>query len=567
MRNRITGRKVAAVYSDCPDPTHNGNPFIMALHPSLDEEKAASLMRRLPKFPKAIRGEDDSFRAEVLMKVLDYIEPLPPLLELEQKISRLLRHGYVGRNRNNAAWAKQLCEGFKDLDFERGGAEYVPSIRSNITGFNIFGVSGSGKSTAIESVLDLFDQVIEHTVFDGESFEQKQLTWLKLECPFDGSTKGMCIDFFSEVDELLGTNYSQTWASERKSANQMLKPMARVAYMHGLGVLVVDEIQRLSLMKSGGADKMLNFFVQLTNRIGIPVVLIGTFKSLSLFRQSFSQARRSAGQGDMIWTNMANDEDWDFLLEGLWEYQVTKSATKLDPEQTRELYDAMYEESQGIIDIAVKLYMLVQWEVIGEESEKITPSLIRSVAKKRLATLRPLLQALKVGDLDAIAKHEGLKDVVPDRDAMTEHLKRSQRRVYLGKTQRTMRNQRENAQKEAGVDALLEMISDVVEKAGYEPTLALDASKKALERHAHEQNIKLATRDALRIAEACEAEKEAKSAQKGPKGKIKKRETSLSGDLREIVKGSKKEKSPHQGLVDAGLIQSPEEVVSGSEGL
>jgi len=63
--------------------------------------------------------------------------------------------------------------------------------------------------------------------------------------------------------------------------------MARVAAIHGVGVLVIDEINRLSGSSSGGAASMLSFFVQLTNSLGIPVVLVGTYKPGSCSAESF----------------------------------------------------------------------------------------------------------------------------------------------------------------------------------------------------------------------------------------------------------------------------------------
>ncbi len=62
--------------------------------------------------------------------------------------------------------------------------------------------------------------------------------------------------------------------------------MSLTAANHCIGVLVIDEIQRLSQARSGGAERMLNFFVQLINTIGVPVVLIGTYKARSLIRQN-----------------------------------------------------------------------------------------------------------------------------------------------------------------------------------------------------------------------------------------------------------------------------------------
>ena len=77
--------------------------------------------------------------------------------------------------------------------------------------------------------------------------------------------------------------------------------MSQVARHTGLGMLVIDEIQHLKQAKSGGSEKMLNFFVTLVNTIGVPVVLIGTTKAMSVLQSEFSQARRGSGQGDMVW--------------------------------------------------------------------------------------------------------------------------------------------------------------------------------------------------------------------------------------------------------------------------
>ncbi|MBN1062511.1 ATP-binding protein [Clostridium botulinum] len=68
-----------------------------------------------------------------------------------------------------------------------------------------------------------------------------------------------------------------------------------------MGMLIVDEVQHLSTAKSGGAEKMLNYFVTLINTIGVRVILVGTRKALEILESEFRQARRGSGQGDIIW--------------------------------------------------------------------------------------------------------------------------------------------------------------------------------------------------------------------------------------------------------------------------
>ena len=151
---------------------------------------------------------------------------------------------------------------------------------------------------------------------------------------------------------------------------------------------------------------MLNFFVTLVNEIGIPVMFIGTMKAKSLLQKDFRQARRSSGQGDMVWQQMKNDDNWEVFLTSMWDYQWTMEPIEL----SREMIDTMYYESQGIIDVAVKLFILAQSRAIETGTEKVTPQLIIKVAKEELQIMRPLLDALKSGDPREIAKYE---DIIP----------------------------------------------------------------------------------------------------------------------------------------------------------
>ena len=233
-----------------------------------------------------------------------------------------------------------------------------------------------------------------------------QVVWLKLDCPFDGSIKGLCLNFFQAVDDLLGSRYYERYASGRRTVDELLPRMARVAALHGLGVLVIDEIQHLSEAKSGGSRKMLNFFVQLVNTIGLPVVLVGTYKALGLLSGEFRQTRRGTGQGDYVWDPMANDDTWQYFIEALWRFQYTRKPTAL----TDALRDMLHEASAGITDFAVKLYMLAQARAIARDDMDITPGLIRSVAKDSLRLAAPILQALRTNDMRLL---QGVEDVVP----------------------------------------------------------------------------------------------------------------------------------------------------------
>jgi hypothetical protein len=151
---------------------------------------------------------------------------------------------------------------------------------------------------------------------------------------------------------------------------------------------------------------MLNFFVQLINTIGLPVVLVGTYKAISVLSGEFRQTRRGTGQGDLVWDRMKKDETWDWFLECLWGYQYVQNLSHLTP----ALNQALYDVTQGITDFAVKVYMLTQIRAITTGEEAITEQGIRLAAQESLRMANPILSALRTGDIRIL---HSVEDVHP----------------------------------------------------------------------------------------------------------------------------------------------------------
>lgn len=402
----IKGKAVKAIYRENTIPTYVGNPLIDALPDILSADAAIDELAYYPPYNDSLRTLPNETRYHLLENIVRFFTPLNVHIDLERRISRVIRTGYIERNpmknkfwRDNAKRADAVNESSysqygKDDDFHSTSAY----------GFNMVGISGIGKSLAVERILRLYPQVIHHTKYHERTFNYSQIVWLKLDCPFDGSLKGLCINFFQTVDSLLGTSYHKNYGGKTRTTDEMLPYMALVAANHGIGVLVIDEIQRLSLSKSGGTEKMLNFFVQIVNTVGVPVILVGTYKSLSIFDGNFSQTRRGTGQGDLVWDRMKYDEEWELFVNALWEYQYTKKVCSLEPNP--EIFEVLYDETQGITDLAVKVYMLAQERAIETGTEIVTASIIRSVAKDRFRMLQPALAALRSKTKNALVRFE-----------------------------------------------------------------------------------------------------------------------------------------------------------------
>ncbi|WP_057767783.1 ATP-binding protein [Cytobacillus praedii] len=390
-----------AIYTSQELEDFKGNPLIEALPPILSFEDAYNKLAFLPEYDPKERNLSIHHRYHALLRLTRFYQPTNKTIELELKFSRFLRYGYVNRNPKNKEHTMVLNE-LKDRLINKYELGISHDIRTTSSSFTLMGFSGIGKTSAVERVLSLYPQVIIHK-YPLSIF---QITWLKLNSPHDGSIKTLCMDFFLKVDELLGTNYLEKYGKKRNSNSSMVVRMAQVARLHCIGAIIIDEIQHLMIGKKSDSEELMNFFVTLVNEVGVPVMLIGTMKAKSILQQDFRQARRSSGHGDMVWQQMQNDDNWKVLISAMWDYQWTKFETEL----TDEWIYYLYKESQGITDVALKLYLLGQSYAIESGVEKLTFDIIKYVKKEYLKLIQPMLKALESGKKDDLIKYE---DITP----------------------------------------------------------------------------------------------------------------------------------------------------------
>ena len=386
-------------------PEYEDNPFIASLPPLRSQQQLHDALAARPSYHTQERGYDATLRKHCIMRLGRYFEPLERQIKLADRFGMLIRQGYIGRNPLTHDYIRHLQNGAERVETKSLTIPTRHSVENTANSFSLIGCSGIGKSKAIEKVLHQYPECIQHT----EPFSLVQITWLKLDCPPQGSPKQLCINFFSAVDRLIGTNYFNWYGSRRASVDEMMVHMAHVANLHALGVLVIDEIQHLSKSKIG-PEALLNFLVTLVNTIGVPVILIGTLSAVPMLQANFRQARRANGLGSLIWDRMPRDTSWNFFIDRLWAYQWTREHTAISP----EIKDVLYEESQGILDIVVKLFMLAQLRVvnIGEARsgpETLTATLLRQVAREDFHMVRPMLDALRKNDAKALLKYDDLR--------------------------------------------------------------------------------------------------------------------------------------------------------------
>lgn len=422
-----------ARYKEQDVADYQGNPLIEALPAIISYEEAAKRLLSYPPIGENERSMPSHIRYHLVLRLSRFFQPWAIHTDLEEKISSIIRQGYISRNPLGPDYARTFRTVHQAIDGYGIYPDSTPYIQSTATTLSIIGVSGVGKTSSIERVLSLYPQTICHQTYDERPFNQYQITWLKLECPHDGSVKALCSRFFTEMDRLLDENYFEKYGTGRLTTDVMIPRMETLAHRHHLGLLVIDEIQHLMNAKYASSNQMMDFFTSLVNTVRVPIVLIGTNKAVELLRNSLRHARRATGNlGVIYFKALQKGYVWDLLVDGLWGFQWTSEESAL----TDEIRDALYEHSQGIIDIAVKLYIGAQTLAIKTGYERITPDLIHIVAEQYQLFLKDIMVSLQGNDLEKMSRYD---DIMPPdlQDFITqlENESSSLKKRLLGTTQ------------------------------------------------------------------------------------------------------------------------------------
>lgn len=395
-------RSVAAVYTDAEVSFHKGNPFIEALPPL--KKKKSDYGRDLSNYPTPPNSKDrkksEISRIQEISVLHHVVFPLPEYQELEIALTSIIRDSYVGRNPITAEDRRRrhaIAMGGED------GVTFPSNWKSTGRGYLLTGISGMGKSTYIDAALLKYDQLIEHSQYKGEALRARQIVWLKVRIPHDGTLKAFCISFCREIDKILGTDYEKRARSLGRVA-AMVSYMRQVATTISLGLLIVDELQNLKQARLGVSDFMLNLFGELTEQLGTSILLIGTPAISKIFVGSVRNLRKVCDAGSKTLRRMSEKEEvWDDFCERLWNYQWVKNKVALDS----VIKTAWYRHSQGVTAFAILLYGLAQRRAIGAD-EKLSAEVFELVAMTDMAFLQPAIRRLRSNKAEEMADYDDL---------------------------------------------------------------------------------------------------------------------------------------------------------------
>ncbi|MEW5756896.1 MAG: ATP-binding protein [Pseudomonadota bacterium] len=452
---------IEACYRKCEVDDHLGNPLIEALPPIRSREEWYPQLARPVTFHPDERNSPAHLRAVGVMRIQNLFQVLPRHVDVARRLDLIIRQGYVGRNPANAERGEMLQRAYQAMQLAgNADTQVVFGEDQPMLSSSLIGASGTGKSTTIERILRAFPQVIAHP-----DYGLHQIVWLKVDCPQDGSIKQLCVDIIKEMGRLLDTNFPEK-INEHIAAKSLANRVKHYASVYSLGLLVIDEIQNLSIKKSGGKDTMLNFFQELCNVLRVPVFIMGTLKAANILSMDFRHARRNAVAGSFVWDPLDNGSEWESLVQELWKYQWLQESGEL----TEEMIDFLHQETQGIVGVLTAVFTIAQLRALDKKQEAMTQDLLRRVMDKDFLPIKPALNAMRSRDPRKMMQYQDMLS----HDFM-EYMRKEQL-VLASQIEQKVKRQKPTASSSAEALAL-----STLETMGFDSQIADEALKRAKE--------------------------------------------------------------------------------------
>lgn len=271
-----------------------------------------------------------------------------------------------------------------------------------VGGAVIRGITGVGKSAAVNRYFSLIPQVIRHEENqEAQWIEFSQLVYLKVPMSADGSRIGFLLNCLRELDRALGTNYFEKYEGKKSSVERLLVDVLHFLALHRCGLLIIEEAQERNLSVSQFSREFLTFFLRLLNH-SIPVVIIGNplaFAVLDTFSQDQS---RFSEYGDFTIDPVSDpyDEEWeDEWIGAAWH------ATLLDEpdEPIENLPQFIWDRTAGFPRILARLRRETMNAAIQLGSSRVCMEHIEiAMETQSMQAARQLVEAFKERDWKAL---------------------------------------------------------------------------------------------------------------------------------------------------------------------
>lgn len=397
---------------------YRGHPFIEALPPILSPQEAARLLLAQPDMNiEELLQLPPHLRAHELDALDRLYIPRREIVKLESDIAILMRSGYLKRDPRLVKYTEHLDSTRSRMRNQRGDTS------PQATCMVVQAASGAGKTRGIQAVLSMTPQTIIHSEYAGTSLREVQIAWISVQCPINGSVAALEMRIFAAIDAALGQtgaahSYFQHFSNTRMSIDQRLEHLAQLAATYHLGLLHIDDLQRLTEVREQQSTMLFNLIIQLSNVVKVPLVFSGTEQMARAVASSFEAARRSTVGGivNLELPESVEDPHFRAMVGAFFRYQLVRQPLEL----TEDIFQKIFEMTLGIPAAFIAMFKHAQRLALDQGGATMTAKHLDESFAVACEWIAPALEALRSGSLNRYRLYE---DLLSARMQMAKQIK------------------------------------------------------------------------------------------------------------------------------------------------
>jgi hypothetical protein len=460
-------------YYEPENTDYAGNPLITLL-PPLNPDIIAGLMTSPAAFYPERREHEDHLRIQYILGLMEFFIPMDHQVAWAWKAWSLVCQNYRHRNpsrKSTTAAFNELCASIRAGQVKTDdAAHFLDSPWCTV----LIGTPGVGKSSTVNSLFGRLGTDLYHHKMHGQMY---QLLSIRVQSASSSTGKALSLSVFRALQQMAAeSGHPVPFAQGRppETGPDLLYAIKVLADKLNLGAIVLDELQHLYRGTGAMDEEAMKFLTGLVNLLKVPLFLIGTWPCMALLGLEARLARRSFSPTAGFFRRMTLNDEWRDFAGALLNMQYVRNPVEVSEGYLVELY----KHSQGIQDVAVKLFVLAQLEAIADGSETLSLTLLQRVADEHMSVLAPWVSHMQRG---ASEEDTMIYDAEPVDFA--KYIELFQARVAL-RASRLRSSRRVPLNKSAAVyqiaDALVTTGALDVESA---QALAADSLKKAPHKH------------------------------------------------------------------------------------
>ncbi|HJV86065.1 MAG TPA: ATP-binding protein [Noviherbaspirillum sp.] len=351
-----------------PRRVKQANPFYECVKDYLQTSSLEERLNSSPLGQTPIQSLSIQERFELLDRMQDEMfEPTTTAVDIASRICRMLSRGLQSMDPTNAGVRKFTMTLARNSGVEMSK---LPWFSTYAMGMTVKGPTGVGKTYEIQRALKLIPQRVDHNASEAAGWTHiRQAVWLFVPMSHDGSLGGLLFQILCSLDEAIETGYSSDKSLTSLTNEKLAVRIGILLRKHGVGLLVIDEIQSRNFSDNPRGTLAATFFLRLLN-FGIPTVLIGNQLGFAAL-EKFSQDIRRLSAGGVISMDPHSVDDWDWeecLTPAIWKFCVM-------PNQEDRSFmrpDVLFKFSGGIRDYACRCWIAAQRLALEAERNAVS---------------------------------------------------------------------------------------------------------------------------------------------------------------------------------------------------